>query len=187
MFVKTNRLSEPERLVLERWPLDPDNYTPGKTEILRHWHPVVVREAWRAMIDACGEETKRAVADGRAIVSHLGVSIIRPEVFLAVGDIVGSINRYTQQRVETGAFLRACLENDLLGSCARADAANGRRLPEIATLFNQNLPHGSWGSPAFVRDWLAGGVAEKLPTLQELAAAPYMWTASAALYAHERR
>ena len=45
--------------------------------------------------------------------------------------IKDSLQRYADQGVPTGGFLKACLSNDLYGAFARADAKNLTALPYL--------------------------------------------------------
>jgi hypothetical protein len=67
-----------------------------------------------------------------------------------------SLERYISQRVETGSFLRAVLENDLRAACERADLQNRYRLFAIVQWLHGNAPSSCWGSTAAVHYWLAG-------------------------------
>lgn len=67
-----------------------------------------------------------------------------------------SLDRYRDSRVETGGFLRKCLENDLIGAVGKADHSNRRRIVEIACYIYNKLPVGSWGSKEAVDKWLSG-------------------------------
>lgn len=65
-----------------------------------------------------------------------------------------SLLLYGYEHVETGGFLRACLENDLRRACEKADFENRKRLFDIVHFIYQYLPGGCWGSPARVQDHL---------------------------------
>lgn len=69
-------------------------------------------------------------------------------------DIIASLNRYTDQKIETGGFLRAVLENNLFGAYARADHKNITQIREIVMYINQNLPTICYGSPEKVNKFL---------------------------------
>jgi len=67
------------------------------------------------------------------------------------------LKRYVEQRVPTGSFLRAILENNLKEACMRADSENIKVIPiYVSWLFNE-APGICWGSPEKVKDWLAKG------------------------------
>lgn len=65
-----------------------------------------------------------------------------------------SLDRYTKDRIPTGGFLTAVLENDLMGAMGRADHINRQRLPEICKYIYNELPSGIWGSREKVQNHL---------------------------------
>jgi hypothetical protein len=69
-------------------------------------------------------------------------------------NIVEGLNRYAVDRIPTGSFLRAVLENDLKEAVARADGFNAPVISHIVTLCYNELPNAAWGSPSRVLDWL---------------------------------
>ncbi len=69
--------------------------------------------------------------------------------------ISGMIN-YGWDRIPTGSFLRAVLENDLKAACAQADDINRHLLFEIVCLMYNDLDYRCQGSPDIVKKWLAG-------------------------------
>lgn len=68
-----------------------------------------------------------------------------------------SLDRYATERVETGGFLRACLENNFLEACGRADHVNRTRLHLVAEYIYNELPANCHGSRERVNAWLAAG------------------------------
>ena len=65
--------------------------------------------------------------------------------------------RYVVDRVATGGFLRAVLENDLSGALARLDRGVPiEDLRAITGWIYNEAPSPCWGSPAKVAAWLAG-------------------------------
>lgn len=68
--------------------------------------------------------------------------------------IIGSLKRYTEDKVPTGSFLRAVLENNLVEAIGRADYININRLPSIVQYIYENLPHNCWGSAEIVNNFL---------------------------------
>ena len=66
---------------------------------------------------------------------------------------------YFEQRQPTGDFLRAVLENDLIGAFIFADDENKEYMRSYV-MWLYNCPPGrspnTWGSPAAVENWLAG-------------------------------
>lgn len=65
-----------------------------------------------------------------------------------------ALNRYVHDKIETGSFLRAVLENDLFSAAGRADHINRYRLFEICSYIYNELPAGCFGSPEKVKRWL---------------------------------
>lgn len=65
-----------------------------------------------------------------------------------------SLDLYVSDRYETGGFLRAVLENNLMQAMGRADAENRRDLFEICGYVYNDMPARSHGSPEKVRAWL---------------------------------
>lgn len=74
----------------------------------------------------------------------------------------GGLRRYLFDRVETGSFLRAVLENDLVEALAQADDNNRHQLHTLAGFMYNDLPgreysNSPWGSKENVKAWLAEG------------------------------
>ena len=67
-----------------------------------------------------------------------------------------SLVRYRDNGIPTGGFLRACLENDLLKSCEKADQESRKFLYNITFFLYNDFPSSSWGSSEKVDSWLAG-------------------------------
>jgi hypothetical protein len=65
--------------------------------------------------------------------------------------------RYVEQRIPTGSFLRACLENDWTDAANRADPFTGQSLTAIAAFMQDVLPVACWGSPETVHAWIEEG------------------------------
>lgn len=73
------------------------------------------------------------------------------------GHLVPGLIRYVEQRVPTGSFLRACLENDFRAAVCRADdLITFSDLRAIALWLHNEAPSACHGSPSRVRQWLAG-------------------------------
>jgi len=70
---------------------------------------------------------------------------------------IGSIDRYIDQRIEPGGFLRAVLENNLKEAMGRADSINREALFDIVAYLYNCVPTTCWGSPEKVKDWLEEG------------------------------
>ncbi len=66
------------------------------------------------------------------------------------------LRRYLVDRIETGGFLRCCLENDFAGAVSRANPSlNLTQLKLIGQLLNGGFPAIAWGSRETVTAWLA--------------------------------
>ena len=82
---------------------------------------------------------------------------MKPNHHYKIGeDLLGSLQRYVELRIETGGFLRAILENDLVKACDRADLQNRGQIFHIVSFIYNNLPRKCWGSPEKVAAWLKG-------------------------------
>lgn len=81
--------------------------------------------------------------------------------------------RYVQERIPTGGFLRACLENDLLRASCAADDINAGILRDIMRHIANELPGECWGSREKVKEWLAGRGEASGPTYGEAFAGHY--------------
>lgn len=68
--------------------------------------------------------------------------------------VVGGLRRYVVNRIPTGGFLRAVLENDLMEAMGRADDLNREYLDNIVQFCNEALPWVCWGSQAKCNEWL---------------------------------
>ncbi len=66
----------------------------------------------------------------------------------------GGLQRYIENRIEPGGFLRAVLENDLAGAFGRADILNRARMFEIVSWLYNEAPSICWGSREAVKRWL---------------------------------
>lgn len=76
-------------------------------------------------------------------------------------EIKESLLRYADNGIEPGGFLRACLENDLLGAVRRADAFNVTILPAIVEHIADTVPWPRFGDEERVRNWLAFCAAKR--------------------------
>lgn len=68
--------------------------------------------------------------------------------------LLEGLQRYIDQRVETGSFLRAVLSNDLTDAVRRADPDSFAALPLLLDWLRDNAPAACWGSPGRVQSWL---------------------------------
>jgi len=67
---------------------------------------------------------------------------------------LGGIDRYVNERIEPGGFLRAVLENDLREAFGRADLINREALFDIVAYIYNECPAVCWGSREKVQAWL---------------------------------
>ncbi len=71
--------------------------------------------------------------------------------------IRGGMKLYLEDHVEPGGFLRAVLENDLVGAFGKADNINRAWMFDIVTFIYNEVPASCWGSREAVEKWLEGG------------------------------
>lgn len=65
----------------------------------------------------------------------------------------GSMQRYIENGIQTGHFLKAVLSNDLFGAVSRADGTNIKILPEIVRWIYNEAPSTCWGNEEKVQAW----------------------------------
>jgi hypothetical protein len=80
-------------------------------------------------------------------------------LFLLPAHLREGMRRYLVERVPTGDFLRAVLENDHMQAVGRADPLSRDQLHFIATFLNLHAPANAHGSPEAVAAWLSAGKA----------------------------
>lgn len=68
--------------------------------------------------------------------------------------IKASLKRYVENKIPTGGFLRAVLENNLFVAIGRADIQNRNKLHNICIYIYNELPSNCWGSKEKVEKWL---------------------------------
>lgn len=73
--------------------------------------------------------------------------------------IAGGLERYIDHGIPTGGFLRACLENDFVSACSRANFISADELTALALFLTFEMPPLSWGSRERVSAWLEAGRA----------------------------
>jgi hypothetical protein len=66
------------------------------------------------------------------------------------------LHRYIKDKVPTGSFIRAVLNNDLKEAVGRADDENIQNIPAIVAFLYNCAPSNCWGSPEKVKNWLNG-------------------------------
>ena len=69
--------------------------------------------------------------------------------------IKDGLGRYAKQHTQTGSFLKAVLENDLMEAVDRADSDSYRDLYVICKYISNELPSNCHGSPEIVAKWIA--------------------------------
>ena len=69
-------------------------------------------------------------------------------------DILASLQRYAEQGIPTGDFLRAVLANDLMEACGCADEDNQRTLFHIVAYVYNEMPSICHGSEKRVDCWI---------------------------------
>lgn len=69
-------------------------------------------------------------------------------------ELIESLIRYRDHKIETGSFLRACLENDLCGAFVKADHINKNSIGEIVQYLCNEMPSNMWGSKEKVNQHL---------------------------------
>lgn len=65
-----------------------------------------------------------------------------------------SIDRYVSDGIPTGGFLKAVMENDLVGAIGTADADAIQNIKHIICYLWNEVPAPCWGSKEKVRMWL---------------------------------
>jgi hypothetical protein len=65
--------------------------------------------------------------------------------------------RYVEQGIMPGSFLRAAFENDFVSAVVRADDKSALALPEIARWLINEAPDHCWGCNNAVLDWVRAG------------------------------
>jgi hypothetical protein len=80
----------------------------------------------------------------------------------------GGVIRYVENGIAPGHFLTAVLSNDLMEACNRGDTENIWLIPSYARLLVCECPPHCFGSPAYVRAWIARGGIEGNKTHEPL-------------------
>ena len=87
------------------------------------------------------------IAEAMAYLDDGGIAALIP-------DLIPGLRRYLEHRIETGGFLRACLENDWFRAVSLAHPL--LRMPQMKALRDviTTFPSEAWGSPQNVAAWL---------------------------------
>src|SRR5438093_1042377 len=76
----------------------------------------------------------------------------------------GGMQRYIENKIELGGFLKAVLSNDLYGTFSYADSDMRSELYNIIRWLYNEAPGGCWGSVMNYKSWLAGDWDDKSGT-----------------------
>lgn len=99
------------------------------------------RTDWRA------ERRKAIIAEGLE-----GIALYAPQYFPHLAD---GLERYLRDRIATGSFLRAVLENDLKEAIGRAHPSfTMEQMKFLIEMLNNYFPGSAFGSPDKVASWL---------------------------------
>src|ERR1043165_530451 len=85
------------------------------------------------------------------VTKNLSIYSIIPE------GIMQGLLDYWHEHQETGDFLRACLENNLMEAIGRADHMSILVIKEICQFIYMEMPSICHGSPEKVDSWIANG------------------------------
>lgn len=83
---------------------------------------------------------------------HFDLTCARRE-YQDLEHLLGGLDRFFNQGIMPGGFLRAVLSNDLLETFGRVDPQNVTVIPRLLLLLYNHVPSPAWGSPAKVRAW----------------------------------
>lgn len=72
--------------------------------------------------------------------------------------LLEGLRKYADDRIPTGGFLRAVLENNLKEAVQAADIHSQLALCAVVSYCYNHIPADSWGSPEKVNEWLRGRV-----------------------------
>lgn len=72
----------------------------------------------------------------------------------------GAIQRYIDNGIEPGSFLKAVLSNDLVQAFGAADEFNSAAMRDWAMFLYNEAPSGCWGSREKVHNWIKQGGIE---------------------------
>lgn len=69
-------------------------------------------------------------------------------------NIIDGLTRYALDKIPTGSFLTAVLENNLMEALGKADLENRLTIWNICSFVHNEIPASSHGSPEKVEAWL---------------------------------
>ncbi len=76
---------------------------------------------------------------------------------MTIDDAKRSLDRYANEGIPTGGFLRACLANDFMEAIGQADDTSRFILHDIAAHIHYDLPSDCHGSYSQIDAWLEKG------------------------------
>lgn len=82
--------------------------------------------------------------------------------FVIRKEMVEALERYVQDRIPVGDFLRAVLENNLTEAIGRADDGNLQNIQAYAAWLHNEAPSDCWGSKEKVAKWLKARIPEEV-------------------------
>src|SRR5678815_4010117 len=105
-------------------------------------------------VEPMGISRWRYLTDGNPITHNEGMRDLL-NVFAVPDYLHDGLLRYVLERIPTGSFLRAVLENDLADACSRAaDPLTAISLHRIIAWLRVAAPEECWGSRERVAAWL---------------------------------
>lgn len=90
--------------------------------------------------------------DAESMLARL--RMLEPVTYTIPPLLIERLQAYVKDRVPTGDFLRAVLENNLKEAVGRADVQSQRALCAIVSYCYNHIPSACWGSPEKVEEWL---------------------------------
>ena len=105
-------------------------------------------------LPACTTRISRTVAPGGTSRARYDFSSYR-RMAIIPAPWLDSLERYFNEGIETGGFLRAILENDLRGAVKRAELDRPIAvIYAVIGLLEEGAPDWGWGSAQNVAEWL---------------------------------
>lgn len=87
--------------------------------------------------------------------------MIKPDYSTLHPALRSGMERYIENRIEPGSFLKSVLQNDLMKAVGRADSEQMAHLAQTCLWVYNMAPGDCWGSPARVQAWLdAASIAD---------------------------
>lgn len=79
-------------------------------------------------------------------------------------ELLDALEQYLNHGLPPGGFLIACLENNLLEACSRAEHWNKPNLPDIVGYLYNLFPAKAWGNRDKVRAWMTQASTKEQPS-----------------------